>query len=103
MVSSHLGVPNCGILTSDLADIDIKGELLVLQVEHLVVLVLLVHKVDTRANIAAGLELKTQRVTRCLDAVSAGVVGAVKGAVRRTSGTVRAQTLVPSVASVAVG
>jgi len=88
---------------SNLADIDVKRELLVLQVEHLVVLVLLVHKVDTGANIAAGLELKAQRVARCLDAVGTRVVGTVKGAVRRTSGTVRAQSLVPGVASVAVG
>lgn len=94
---------SCTILTSNLADVDVERELLVLQVEHLVVLVLLVHQVDTRSHVAASLELKTQGVARCLDAVGAWVIGAIEGTVCRTSRTIRAQSLVPSVASVAVG
>ena len=92
-----------GVLTSDLADVDIERELLVLQLEELVVLVLVIHKVDSGANIAASLELKTQRVARCLDTIGARVVSAVECAVCRASDAIRAQSLVPSVACVAIG
>lgn len=91
------------ILTFELADVDIERELLVLQLEELVVLVLVIHEVDSGANIATSLELETESVARCLDTVGAGVVGAVECAVRRTSRAIRAQSLVPGVACVAVG
>ena len=45
-----------------LADIDVKGELLVQQVEGLVVLVVRVHEVDTRADVATSFECQAQRV-----------------------------------------
>jgi hypothetical protein len=64
---------------------------------------LIVHEVDAGADVATSLELKTQRVSGCFDAVGAGVVGAIESAVRRASCTIRAKSLVPSVAGVAVG
>lgn len=91
------------LLTSDLADVDIKGELLVLEVEHLVVLVLVIHEVDARANVAANLQLQAQLVTRGLDAVGAWVVGTIESTVSSASHTIRAKSAVPSVAGVAVG
>jgi len=88
---------------SELADVDVESELLVLQVEELVVLVLLVHEVDSGANIAARLELQAQGVARCFDAVSTRVVGAIESAVCRASDSIGAKGLVPGVAGVAVG
>jgi hypothetical protein len=107
-------------LTSNLADVYIEGKLLIeynkgvsmatkvagtgkLTIEGLIVLVLIIHEVDAGTNVATSLELKTQRVSGCLDAVGTGVVGAIESAVRRTSRTIGAKSLVPSVASVAVG
>lgn len=90
-------------LTSKLAGIHVEGKLLVLQVEHLVVLVLVIHQVDSGTDIAASLELQAQGIARCLDTVGTRVVGTIQRAVRRTSSTVRAKGLVPSVTGVAVG
>ena len=103
LISSGSGHLRYGILTFELADVDIERELLVLQLEELVVLVLIIHEVDSGANIAASLELETQGVARCLDTVGAGVVSAIECAVRRASCAIRAQSLVPGVTCVAVG
>jgi hypothetical protein len=64
---------------------------------------LIIHEVNAGADVATSLELKTQRVSGCFDAVGASVVGTIECAVRRTSCTIRAKSLVPSVAGVAVG
>jgi hypothetical protein len=90
-------------LTSNLADVHIEGKFLADQVEGLVVLVLIIHEVDARTDVATSLELKTQRVSGRFDAVGASVVGTIESAVRRASRTIRAKSLVPSVAGVAVG
>jgi len=47
-------------LTNELADIHVKGEFLVLEVEELVVLVLVVHEVDSGTDVASGLELHAE-------------------------------------------
>jgi hypothetical protein len=103
MISSGSGHLWYGILTFELADVDIERELLVLQLEELVVLVLVIHEVNSGANVAASLELETQRIARCLDTVGAGVVSTIECAVRSASYAIRAQSLVPGVACVAVG
>jgi hypothetical protein len=90
-------------LTSELGNVDIKRKLLVLQVERLVRRIRLVHEVDSGSDIAAGLELQAQGVTRCLDTVSTRVVGAIEGTVLRTSDSIGAKGRVPGVAGVAVG
>jgi hypothetical protein len=90
-------------LTSELGNVDVEGELFVLQVERLVCRVGLVHEVDSGSNIAASFELQAQGVAGCLDTVSTRVVSAIESTVRRTSDTVGAEGLVPGVASVAVG
>jgi hypothetical protein len=92
-----------GTLTSKLADVDVKSKLLVAQIEELVVFILLVHEVDSGTDIAASFELQAQRAARCLDTVSTRVVGTIESAVRGTGDSVRAESLVPGVASVAVG
>jgi hypothetical protein len=103
LISSLSSESRIEVLTSNLADIDVESEFLVLQVEELVVLVLVVHEVDSGSNIAASLELKAQGVARCLDAVGTSVVSAVECAVCGASYAIRAKSLVKSVACVAVG
>lgn len=53
-------------------DIDVKGELLVLQLEQFVLVA--VDQVDTRADVVALLELQADRVAASLDTVGARVV-----------------------------
>lgn len=48
-----------------LADVDVECKFLVPQVEELVVLVLVVHEVDSGTDIAASLELETQIAAGC--------------------------------------
>ena len=82
-------------------EVDVEGELLVEEVESLVG-GLVLHEVDTGANVGAGLEREGERVTGGGDTVGAGVVGAVESAVLGAGSTVRAEGGVPLIASVAV-
>lgn len=102
----HLGEVKGTVDTArHVGNIDIKGELLVEQVEHVVV-GLVSHQVDTRANVLAeralSHELELKLATRSSDSVGPGVVGAVESAVGGTSLAIGAKRGVPGAASVAV-
>lgn len=86
----------------ELGHVNVESELLVQELEH-VVLGLAVQEVDTRADVGARHELKSERVAGGGDTVGALVVGTVKCAVRGTSHTVGAEGGVPRVTGVAVG
>lgn len=90
-----------------LGDIDIEGELLVEEVEHLVGLVLVVHKIDTGTDVGGvltlGDEAEGKGITGSGDTVGSGVVSTIKSAVGSASGWVRAERGVPGVTIVAVG
>ena len=102
-VSVHLNEVEGAIeTTGQVRHVDVEGELLVLQLEHLVG-GLVRHQVDTRADIAARDKLERERVTAGCDTVGARVVCAVEGTVLRTSGGVGADARVPRIAGVAVG
>lgn len=90
-------------LTLELADVNVEGKFLVLEVEHLVVLVLIIHEVDARADVGTRLELQAQLVARSLDTISAGVVSAIHGTVGSAGDSIGAESSVPGVAGVAVG
>lgn len=103
-VGSHLGEVDGTVETAgQLGDVDVEGELLVHQVEHLVLGVGGVHEIDTRADVGTSLEGEGEGVAAGGDTVSACVVGTIESAVRCTSGAVRAESGVPCAASVAVG
>jgi hypothetical protein len=61
-------------------DIDVEGEFLVLEFEHLVGR-LAGHQVDTRTNIGTGHELEGKSITRGGDTIGTRVVGTIQGAV----------------------
>jgi hypothetical protein len=91
--------------TRKLGDIDVKGELLVKEVEHLVVVVVL-HEVDTGADVGAlalGDELQGESVAAGGDTIGRLVVTAFQGTLRSAGRSVGADSGVPGVATVAVG
>ena len=81
--------------------VDVEGELLVEELEHLVVGVVL-HEVDTRADVGARHELERERGAGGRDTVRARVVRAVEGAVLRAGHAVGAEGSIPRVTGVAV-
>jgi len=87
-------------------DIDIEGELVAEELEHLVLGVVL-HQVDTRADIGAvlvlGDELEVQGVTAGGDTIGRRVVSAVDAAGLGAALAIRADGGIPLVAGVAVG
>lgn len=89
----------------DGGQVDIEGELVVHQSEHLV-LAGTVHQVETGANVGAVLvlreELESERVTARGGAVCLGVLGSLEGALAGAIGS-RAARGSPLVAIVAVG
>lgn len=113
LVASVLGLSTIGVhgdkvqsavqTAREPRNISVEGELLVLQVEELVLLVGLVHEVDTGSNVRASDELEVDRVAAGGDTVGTRVVSTVKGAVGCASGTVWAVLSVPCLAGVAVG
>ena len=89
----------------EVGDVDIKGELLVQQLKHLVGGVVL-HHVQTRANVlllAGGDEVEAEGVAAGSHTISGLVAGTLEGAVGCARRIVRADGLVPGVAGVAVG
>lgn len=87
-----------------LAQIDVKRELVVQQVEHLV-LGSGLHEVESAANVlgrALGDELERQSIAASCGTVSRGVVGSIENTVRGTALVIRANRRVPGVARVAV-
>jgi len=91
---------------ADVGNIDIKGELVTEEVEHLVLGVVL-HEVDTRTDVGTilvlGDEFEVEAVAAGRDTVGGSVVGTLKTALRSASGAGRADGTVPRVAVVAVG
>lgn len=88
-----------------MGDVDVEGELLVQELEHLVVCII-GHEVDARTDVllgALGDEFEGEGITAGGDTVSARVVGTIESAVGSASLAIGAKTSVPSVASVAVG
>jgi len=88
--------------TRKLGDVDFEGELLPEDVEHLILGVVL-HKVDSRADVGAGHELEGEGTTAGGDTVGTRVVGALESAVGRTGDVVGTERAIPSLSSVAVG
>ena len=98
-IGSHLGEVDGTVETAgELGDIDVEGELLVEQVEHLILGVGGVHEVDTRADVGTSLEGEGEGVTGGGDTVCARVVGAVESTVSRAGRIVGTESGVPGVA-----
>jgi hypothetical protein len=91
---------------ADVRDVNIKGELVVEQSEHLVG-VFVLHEVGAATNVGAvlmlGDELEAQLVAAGLDSVRLPVVGTVDAANLGASSAIRADGRVPFIAGVAVG
>lgn len=91
---------------SDVVDIDIKGELVAKEVEHLVVVVIL-HEVETAADVGAvwtnSHELEVELAAARGDSVGARVVGTIETALGGARLPIGAEGLVPGVSAVAVG
>jgi hypothetical protein len=102
-IGIHLGEVDGTVETAaEVGDIDIKSELLVLELEHLVGGVA-GKEVHARTDVGAGLEFEGQGVTRGSDTIGTRVVGTIQGTVGSTSLTVGAEGAIPSVTGVAVG
>jgi len=90
-----------------LGHVDVEGELLVAQIEHLVFRVGGVHEIDTGTDVlgvgAVGNELQSEGVSGGGNTIGAAVVCAVKSTVGSACLTVGAERRVPFVAGVAVG
>jgi len=91
-----------------LGNVNIEGELVAEEVEHLVrVLLASLHEVDTAANTLAvgvlGDELQAKSIAAGGDTVGAGVLGTVDATGAGTGLAVGADLVVPFVAGVAVG
>ena len=102
-ILSHLDEVKSTVKTAGkVGHVDVEGELLVQELEHLVVGSVL-HQVDTGADVGAGDELEGERIAASGDTVGASVVSTVNSAVLSASGGIRADAGIPSVAGVAVG
>ncbi len=91
--------------TRKLRNVHVEGELLILQAEHLVI-VLVLHQVHARTDVfllRRGNKFESESVAAGRDTISAGVVCAVKSAIRSASGVVRAGRRVPRISRVAIG
>lgn len=98
----HLGEVECTVETArEVGHVNVEGELLVQELEHLVCSVGL-HEVDTRADVGASLELESQGIAAGGDTVCAGVVSTVDRAVLSAGRRVWAKSGVPGVTGVAV-
>lgn len=90
---------------ANVGDIDVEGELVAEEVEHLV-LGLGLHEVDTRTDVGAvlvlGDELEVEAVAAGLDTVGGAVVSAVNAALGSAGEAAGADGSVPLVAIVAV-
>lgn len=91
--------------TSEVRNIDIKGELLVLQAEHLV-LGVIGHEVDSASDVllgARGHELEREGVTSAVDTIGTRVVSTLQSAVACACCGIGAELRIPGVSGVAVG
>jgi hypothetical protein len=91
---------------ADAGNIDIEGEFVAEESEHLVGIIVL-HEVDTAADVLAILvlldELEAELVTAGLDAICRLILGAVNAALLSAGGTVGADGGIPFVTGVTVG
>lgn len=99
LAQATVGVHRCEVESTvqtarEVRDVNVKGELIVEEIEGLVCLVVL-HKVHTRANILTGDKCQGQRVTSGRDTIGTLVVGAINRAVRSARLIVRAKRLIP--------
>lgn len=105
-IGIHLGEVEGAVETAgEVGDVDVEGELLVEELEHLVARVGL-HEVETGADVlvgTAGDEVELERGPAGGDTVGTGVVRSVQSAVGGAGGGVGAQGRVPGVSGVAVG
>lgn len=87
--------------TWETGGVNVDGELLVQQVEHLVLGVGGVHEVHARTDVGGGAassdKLHRKRVAIGIDTVGTGIIATVKSAVGRTGGWVRAEGGIPGV------
>ena len=84
----------------ELGHVDIEGELLVKELEHLVGAVVL-HQEKTGTDVGAGLEAQRQRVAVSLNTVGTRVVSTIQGTVLGASLVVGAESGIPCISSVA--
>lgn len=117
VVSRPLGLATIGVHLGEIdgtveaawqiGDINVKGDFLVVQVEHLVaVSAARSHEVDTRADVFVGAlsdEVETEGVAGGGDTIGTGVISTFQSAVCGAIDIVGAVRGVPGVASVAVG
>ena len=105
-VGIHLGEVESSVDSAGkIAHVDIEGELVVFQGKGLVSVVIR-HEINSASNVgtsALGDELESQSVVGSGDTVSLSVFGTLKSAVAGAGDWVWAKSLVPGVASVAIG
>ena len=105
-VRVHLGEVQSAVETAgELGNVDVEGELLVQQLEHVVARVRL-HQVDTGPDVlvgAGGHKVELERGAGSGDTVGTSVVGTVQSTVLRARGRRCADGSVPLVTGVAVG
>ena len=105
-IGIHLGEVESSVDSArKVAHVDIEGELVVLESKGLVGVVI-GHEVNSASNVgtsALGDELESQSVVGSGDTISLRVFGTLKSAVAGAGDGVWAKSLVPGVASVAVG
>ena len=99
-VRIHLYEVESGVETAfEGGQIDVEGELLVLQLEH-VVRIVVGQEVAAGANVAVRHELEGEGVVAGSDTVFIGVFGTFKGAVISASFAIRAKRRIPGLARV---
>ncbi len=106
-ISGHVGEVEGTVETArKIGDIDIKGEFLVLDLEHLVLGRVRGHEVDTGTDVGIGTlgdKLHGDSIARGGDTVCTAIVGTIDGAVLGAGDWVGAKGGVPGVTGVAVG
>lgn len=107
-IGIHLGeIKSTVETTRKVGNINVEGELLVEEVEHLVVRgASWSHEVDTRSNVlvrSSRNKVEPERVTRGGDTVCTSVVGTIEGTVGSARHVIWAKSSVPGVSSIAVG
>lgn len=99
LAHAAIGVHRCEVQRTvqtawEVRDVNVKGELIVEEIEGLISLVVL-HKVHTRANILTGDEFQGQCVTGGRDTVGTLVVSTINRAVRSARLIVGAKRRIP--------
>jgi len=104
-IGIHLGEVQSTVQpTGEIGDINVKGELLVEELEYLIV-GLACHQVNTGSDVLPGAlcyELESERVATGGDTVSSSIVRTIDGAVLGTGHTIGTEGSVPGVTGVAV-